>query len=90
MRHLIHKTEKILFVFADMKETLPRASSAEKAVSFSGTLIAMKESSQTAGKQIFVSYHIHCLLASPLTAVREANHFKKSLRIISRCVSQLS
>jgi hypothetical protein len=71
-----------------MKETLPRASSTEKAVSFSETLIVMKESSQTAGKKIFVSYYvqyIHCLLASPLTAVRVANHFKKSLRIISRC-----
>ncbi len=50
LRYLIHKTEKFLFVFADMKETLPRASLAEKGVSFSGTLIDMKESLQTAGK----------------------------------------
>jgi hypothetical protein len=57
-----------------MKEILPKASLAEKDVSFSGTLIAMKESSLMAGKKIFVSYYvqyIHCLLASPLTAVRE-------------------
>jgi hypothetical protein len=46
----MHKTKDFLSVFADMKEILPRASSAEKAVSFSGTLIAMKESLQTAGK----------------------------------------
>jgi hypothetical protein len=91
MRHLIHKTEKILFVFADMKETLPRASLAEKGFSFSGTLIVMKESSLTAGKHtyIFVSYYVHSVLklsyGNKRAMGRLINHRKKSLRIISRC-----
>jgi hypothetical protein len=60
--HLMHKTKQFLSPFPDMKETLPRASLAEKGVSFLGTLIVMKESSLTAGKHIFVSYYLHCVL----------------------------
>jgi hypothetical protein len=69
----MHKTKDFLSVFPDMKEILPRASLAEKGVSFSGTLIAMKENSRTAGKQIFVSYYVptYTVCLSSLTPVRE-------------------
>jgi hypothetical protein len=87
--HLMHKTKEFLSVFPDMKEILPRASSAGKGVSFSGTLIAMKENSRTAGKQFFVSYMYTAQLqfsyGSKRVVGRLINHPKNSLRIISRC-----